>query len=206
MAVAGVELVAMIATGVVFVAWTRRMYRNVAPLGDTTRFAPGWAVGAWFVPILNWFRPKQILDEVWRAGTRAGRPESASDVTSDSALPDAWWATFLIASIGSRIGTGMRDADDLRGTAHALAMSSMLEVVWMIAAVLAFWFVVRASDRQEDAAARRWSIPDPATDSWPTSGSCQQGSLRHESLLRWALPLLGIAALVISFALLAPNT
>jgi hypothetical protein len=24
------------------------------------RFGSGWAVGAWFVPILNWFRPKQI--------------------------------------------------------------------------------------------------------------------------------------------------
>ena len=60
----GVRVLALIVTGTVFIVWTRRVYRNLAPLGTSPRFRPGWAIGGWFVPVLNLWRPKQILNDV----------------------------------------------------------------------------------------------------------------------------------------------
>jgi hypothetical protein len=50
----------------------RRAYRNLPALGaESPRFSSGWAVGAWFVPFLNLVRPKQIMDDIWRASDPA---------------------------------------------------------------------------------------------------------------------------------------
>jgi Domain of unknown function (DUF4328) len=48
------------------------------------RFATGWAYGGWFVPVLNWWRPKQLVNDVW-----LGPP---------SILRAAWWGAWLLAA------------------------------------------------------------------------------------------------------------
>ena len=34
------------------------------------RYGNGWAIGAWFVPILSLVRPKQMANEIWRGSER----------------------------------------------------------------------------------------------------------------------------------------
>ncbi|HEX2127784.1 MAG TPA: DUF4328 domain-containing protein, partial [Solirubrobacterales bacterium] len=47
----------------VFLPWFYRAYTNLGRFGlQDLRFTPGWSVAAWFIPILNLFRPKQIAD------------------------------------------------------------------------------------------------------------------------------------------------
>ena len=63
-----VELVVFIVAVVLFLRWLHLCYRNLLELGTKgLRFTPGWAVGYWFVPILNVVKPKQALDDLWRA-------------------------------------------------------------------------------------------------------------------------------------------
>ena len=58
---------AVLIAAIFFIAWLRRAYANLRALGvESLRFGTGWAVGAWFVPILNLFRPVQIVNDVWR--------------------------------------------------------------------------------------------------------------------------------------------
>ena len=55
-------------TVVVFLRWFSKAYKNLVPLGAVgLRYRPGWAIGAWFVPFLLWWRPKQIANDIWRA-------------------------------------------------------------------------------------------------------------------------------------------
>src|SRR5207245_1107765 len=57
----------MIITAVVFLIWLYRSYANLQALwteGHT--YAPGWAVGYYFIPILNLFRPCQVMQETWK--------------------------------------------------------------------------------------------------------------------------------------------
>ena len=67
-----------IATIVLFLMWFSRAYQNVERLGGGPfRYGRGWAIGAWFVPILNVFRPKQIANDIWRGSDqRLARPRS----------------------------------------------------------------------------------------------------------------------------------
>src|SRR6266545_4148948 len=54
-----------------FLAWFRRAYANLTPLGARRlRYRPWWALGAWVLPVFSLFRPKQLLNDIWRASDR----------------------------------------------------------------------------------------------------------------------------------------
>jgi hypothetical protein len=85
-----------IACAVLFCVWFYRVYCNLLALGEPRlRFAPGWAPGGFFVPILNLFRPYQIAGEIWQ------RSEGA--VQGGGPVP-LWWALFLGANVVSLVG------------------------------------------------------------------------------------------------------
>lgn len=65
MLLAVIHSLAYLGTAVVFIMWFRRAYRNLHLLVDFLSFKEGWAAGAWFVPILNLFRPYQIMKELY---------------------------------------------------------------------------------------------------------------------------------------------
>jgi hypothetical protein len=83
--VALVNVLVHIACVVLFCVWFHRAYGNLLALGEPRlRFAPGWAPGSFFVPILNLFRPYQIAREIWQ--------KSGGD---SGGLVAAWWTLFL---------------------------------------------------------------------------------------------------------------
>ena len=54
----------------VFIRWLSRAYKNldVAAPGFR-RYGHGWAIGSWFVPFLNLWRPKEIINDIHRGGS-----------------------------------------------------------------------------------------------------------------------------------------
>ena len=88
-----------IAGAIAFIMWLYRAYQNVdATDPGRRRYGHGWAIGSWFVPILNLWRPKQIVNDVWRAGQNPGDP---------GFLLIAWWLLWLangfVASSARRV-------------------------------------------------------------------------------------------------------
>jgi hypothetical protein len=67
-AIALLQILALIVGAIFFIRWFLNAYRNVDVLGGTRAFTEKWAGWAWFVPFLNLWRPKQIANEIWRAG------------------------------------------------------------------------------------------------------------------------------------------
>ena len=56
------------AIAVAFIAWLHRCRINVRAFGCRRfRYSRTWAINGFFVPILNFFRPYQVVSEVWRA-------------------------------------------------------------------------------------------------------------------------------------------
>jgi len=56
---------ALIGGAITFILWLYRAYQNtdaVAP--GTRRYGRGWAIGGWFVPVLAWWRPKQVINDI----------------------------------------------------------------------------------------------------------------------------------------------
>jgi hypothetical protein len=81
--------------------WFFRAYSNLRPLGvPRLRFSPGWSVGAWFIPIFNLWRPKQIANDIWR-GSDPDAPADQGDAWQQAAVPSivhVWWAVWVASS------------------------------------------------------------------------------------------------------------
>jgi len=128
----GVQTWAFRAGAVVFIVWLHGAYRRLDPA--RRRFGTGWAIGAWFVPVLNLWRPKQLVNDL------AGGPRR---------LTRAWWLLFVFAYyFDGLILWNFPDewADETRTRTFAYIV---LEAVAVVAAVLAILLVRRLSRATE---------------------------------------------------------
>lgn len=91
-----------LASVVAIAMWIHRAHANLA-FGDAQdlQFTPGWAVGWYFIPIANLFKPFEAMRELWNA-SHPGR-----DVSAGKAVPIivAWWTAWLLGNILSGFGT-----------------------------------------------------------------------------------------------------
>lgn len=157
-AIAIAQLVLLVALIVVFLIWFRRAYRNLPSLGARNlRFRPGWAVGAWFVPILNWFRPMQIARDIWRASDptlpdTAGTPWQGR---TTSWLLGFWWAAWLVSNQVDQVSfrTSFR-AETLPQLQTSAKWTLAADAVSAVATVLVIAVVWRVTARQEERARR----------------------------------------------------
>lgn len=104
-ALAGVHALLFLLAAGVFIAWFFRAYKNLRRLGvENMRYRTGWAIGAWFIPFFNWFRPKHIANDVWRGS------EPGVDVAREwrrVAVPSFvhwWWGLFLVQGFLLQVG------------------------------------------------------------------------------------------------------
>jgi hypothetical protein len=121
--VAVLSLAALAGTAVAFVAWFHRAYTNIERLGvSDLRASRGWSIGAWFVPILNLIRPKQLMDDTWRASDPA-LPAKVGSGWQERPVPGllhAWWALFLISGVLGNVA-GRRIAEAATPDARLVA-------------------------------------------------------------------------------------
>lgn len=140
-----VQLLLLVLGAVLFIRWFKRAYENVDRLGGVRRYSPRWATWGWFVPILSLWRPKQIANDIWRAGNDGGD-------RGVSPLLTVWWAAFLVSIWASQVTLRLtlraETIDELRTAAAAYVVADSVDLV---AAVLGI-FVVRAiTARQAEA-------------------------------------------------------
>jgi uncharacterized protein DUF4328 len=98
-----VQLLVTIVGAVIFIIWFQRGYSNLAALSPSKpRWSRGWAIAGWFVPLVSLVIPKQIANDLWRAGEGGARVP---------AVVHWWWALFLLSSVlGGFAGSAMGDA------------------------------------------------------------------------------------------------
>lgn len=129
-----VQLALYIVTGITFLTWTHRAYRNSQGFAaNPLRFSPGWAVGSYFVPFLNLVRPYQCMKEIWQVSQN---PRNHISVAS-SALLRWWWFLWLSAGflgqIEFRLAGGATDVDSLRNlTVLSLVTTSSSVLVTLV--------------------------------------------------------------------------
>jgi hypothetical protein len=84
----GISLVQYLGGAIAFALWMQRCYRNLPALGEQDpHWSPGWAAGAWFVPVGNLFIPYLIARELWRA--------SGPRDSGQHPLIGCWWMGLL---------------------------------------------------------------------------------------------------------------
>lgn len=115
-----VVLVAELACAAVFITWFYKAYRNLDRL-KAAQYRPGWAIGGWFVPFLNLWRPYQLAREL-----AAGGAVQRLDRTRRIVV--VWWITWAGSMLISRAASSM-GGDSLDGAIAA-------DTAWLGFAVL----------------------------------------------------------------------
>ncbi|MEV4171022.1 DUF4328 domain-containing protein [Nonomuraea sp. NPDC049709] len=144
------ETVVYVVTVVAFLVWLFRVRANAELLspGGHRRSAP-WLIFGWAVPIIAFWFPKQIVDDIWHASARTG---------GSKGLINAWWAAWLVGSTVSNVaGRLLFNAEELDSLAAAARFDVVSIALMLVAAALAIGVVRRITDVQE----QQRSFPAP---------------------------------------------
>ena len=160
---------ALVAGAITFILWLYRAYQNadaVAP--GTRRYGKGWAIAGWFVPIMWLFRPKQVINDVWRAG---GPPHEPSGLLA------AWWTLWIIgmwvSNFALRRAFDDVTAESVRTASISYAVSGVIDIVTAILAIrVAMVITERLDERAKNGPPqpRRFDRDESMTSAFPTAG------------------------------------
>jgi hypothetical protein len=147
------QVLVLIAAVIVFIRWFHAAYKNVDVVAwGTRRFGHGWAIGGWFVPFLNLWRPKELINDIHRSGAGPNR----------TTLLAFWWGVFLIsnwiANLAARLAFSGDSLEELRNSSIATLVSDFLGIPGAVLAILVAIALTRGLD------ARAASLPDPDPD------------------------------------------
>lgn len=129
--------------------WLYRISSNHRSLGRALTWAPGWAIGGWFLPPLLFVIPLLVLREAWKAANPAAPSGSTTWKSEGGENPSIWFwfvaysvAPLVIALAGaSTFGSLSNDVDSVadRFVDHfgAIIAQSVVGIVGAVA-----WFLV----------------------------------------------------------------
>jgi hypothetical protein len=160
-------LFTFISTLIMFLVWLHRAYSNLPSLGvPHPDFSSGWVIGSWFVPILNLFRPYQIVKYIWNksdpetVGVGGGYFDTGGNFTLK-----AWWGFWIASNISINIYGGADKPDSHVAAGLAGIFSSALTIV---AACLAIAVARDITSRQEE---RRKRLVDASQQQFWSAGA-----------------------------------
>lgn len=150
----------VIVGGLVLVSWMRRAYGNLPALavGDL-RFSSRWVVAGWLVPGINLIRPKQIMDDLWRASHPLAPPFSSSwRLGPGPVWGHIWWWGLLLGSAIGLAGHTLIATNAARSVSEpadlqvGLFVSGLAAFLLAIAAMALLVLVQQVGDRQDERA------------------------------------------------------
>lgn len=146
------QALALLATGIVFLMWFYRIRVNAevfAPYGH--RMKRGWAIGGWLVPIVSFWFPKKIANDVWKASA----PQNEADRTG---LLTGWWLVWVFSTVVGPLsvtsGGDLSRDEQLNEIRREISTTIVSDLLGLIAAVLAILVVRRLTRFQLDTYAR----------------------------------------------------
>lgn len=111
-------------SGFIVLKWIYRTNANAHRMsnGLGMTVSPGWAIGWFFIPIANLWKPFQGVEQTWRVSHSPGAPGSVDTPL----LLRWWWGLWLLSSIIANIaGRTAGDGSDL----NLLAASDVGEMI-----------------------------------------------------------------------------
>ena len=95
------KVVALVIAAIFFLHWFHFSYRSLSRIApNAANYDPRWAVWSFFVPLINLFRPQQLMRELWSAYSAKwdDEPERVAELKRPTDLVNLWWGFFLTTS------------------------------------------------------------------------------------------------------------
>lgn len=173
-----------IGVGLGLVKWLNTCYQFAKESLHATEFKQeGWTVAGWILPIINLFKPYQIINEIYRSGSATYNGGDSWKKESGSSLILTWWIFWVVTHIFMWIiGKEMfkkalrHDSDftisQLIGVYEVSAWSCVLSIV-----IAGLWFVVanHLTQRLVDRSSRYAPLPKPSLSDSTKSAPISSG-------------------------------
>ena len=92
-----IQIIVFVVSAITFIQWFRRAYFNLHLRVNRLSQTEGWAAGCWFVPIVNLFRPYQIMKEMFQAThffLKQNEVHTREHLSTSSL--SLWWTFWII--------------------------------------------------------------------------------------------------------------
>lgn len=96
-------IIAYILSIVFFIMWFRRAYYNLHLRVKNLSCSEGWAAGVWFVPILNLFRPFNIMSELYRETKKYLIKNNRLNFNIPEFYIVIWWTMWIFIGFSESI-------------------------------------------------------------------------------------------------------
>jgi hypothetical protein len=113
--------------------WLYRTVQNSRNFSSIMRFKPEWSVWCYFIPPMNFFRPCQVMQEIWRI---SNNPRTWHN-DRYSTLVGLWW-TLTLSTVVLALATGL---NAFEAESHAAQVNTSLLFIALKIVQLA-WFGV----------------------------------------------------------------
>lgn len=146
---AGLELLALLTAGVLFIRWQSQILRNARTLGgEALSYGVRVAAVSWFIPVLNLFVPFVSL----RQAAAVGRGPDDGDTR---ALVGLWWGLWVLESVLSVVLLPLTFwADEPRPWIAVTVLETASTATLLVTGFVAL-SMLKALTRQHAEAARR---------------------------------------------------
>ena len=136
---------------ITYMMWFYRAYRNLHLIQDGVLYTSQWAILAWITPIVNLFRPQQIMRELYDMTRSYLVIKGVSrESLSSNRLISWWWGFWVISNfIGQADMSTTAKAKDIRELMEATIVSTFADIVLIIAGILAI-LVIKNYAQMED--------------------------------------------------------
>jgi hypothetical protein len=161
----GAVMLTGLGTYVLWCVWFHAAYRDAETL-HPVRFR-GWAVWGWLVPVVSLFRPKQMVNDAWRAAHAHDHDDDHARTGGVAPLVHAWWVTWLLGlalfTVGQGVARSAEPADRLRALGQAARVDSAALALLALASLLGLLMARRLSAALERRHSARSEPPSTGT-------------------------------------------
>lgn len=146
-----VQTAMFVACSVLWLVWLKRAYANLLLVGTrTARFSPGWAVGYWFVPVVNLVRPYQVMKDLSVRSAQRNEHDGTM-AAGTTTLVGLWWFAHLASGIAGRVFFRQAlGADEVQGFITLTQAGLVTDAATILSGVLAL-VMVRGITRSQSA-------------------------------------------------------
>ncbi len=160
-AIGGWTLIALIVTAVLWCVWQHRAHSNLRAFSRTgLAYTPGWAVGWWFIPFANLWKPLGVMSELWKASEPAEDPNAWVRARAWWVL-GLWWACWIGGNLVDVVAGAMQQETDLSTVASSDIVAVVACLVDIAAAICAVLILRDILGRQRALASMSGAAPLP---------------------------------------------
>jgi hypothetical protein len=148
-----VSLVLYLVTALVFCRWVHRAHANLDALGaEGLEFTPGWAVGFFFVPVMNLWKPYEAMKDLWAASHDPERWRALSP----GDLVSVWWFLWVVGNLAGTVVLRLTGrADTIDALTRLSYFDAGLEILHVVLCLVTVRMVSEIADAQERTADQR---------------------------------------------------